>query len=540
MSDTTQMIENVPPAPAGEPRRRSRGWLWAVLGVLVLALAAMAVWFLLVRPASAGASGQAAVVDIEERPEEAWTYSYAPRGEEEWVSSSISHRDLGGGRVAVVTTLDLTHYHENVDSRWYPGYDEHYEAGKQAGADFGEAVQTYYDEWDAEYPDINEYFLDGQDYETSMSDPAFQGWFDGFQVGQEGSSDDYNRAVQPDPVPTTGQIAALDMGSGEPVWTVELSSLGVETAGPTVSLHGVTPEGHLPVAVHPGNETDPLVLFSLDPADGSVVSEVDLYDTVLVPSYETGSPLVELSEGGVARRDTADLSSTLWRATIGEGGSGYLSADGDYVHVDLMEGGWWLDTETGFEPAWFDSDPELGHRVLDDVVLQLEPSSFGTYVDAVDHDGEVLWSGDADELITTDGAGGQAVFTAERDPESGSFEYLMRIDPRTGEPMWEREYDEPFSHMDGTVKGALVLDEGDRSAVVDLATGERSQRLRGSASLLGTDVVYGADEDRLRAWSVEDGRELWVHRLSDGQTTTAMDGQLLVHDSTRRSLTKLQ
>lgn len=533
--------------PVTPPRRSRRApWLGLLLGLLAVAVVGAAVWLLFLKPADA-ASADRAVVDLTDTPEAAWTYKYAPRGEEEWVQPSATVHAVGGDRFLVKADLELSAYYESDSgsSSWYPGYDAHYLAGFADGTRYREAVETYQqDPWGSSYPEMEDYFgLGGVSYSAAVNEAgAHQGWFDGFSDAEYDRGEGASQAQEPQAPPTLGHLAMIDRSTGEEVWRVETESLPFEAGSSTLAVLPLSTEGHVVTTITTlHDDAISTTVTALDPADGSVVSEVELDNAAIASGAAAGGPLIVLDEDGVRRLDTGDLGGDdVWSAGIPgiDTGSGAAVVD-EYVQLTTEDGTWWLDAATGYEPEWFEgADDEVTYRVLEDVVLRQESSSFGYYLDALDRTGKTLWTGDAERVFTPDGSGGPALLKAES--SDGGYEYLMRLDPRTGDPMWDTEYDDEFSWVTGTVPGGLVLNEGDRSVVVDLESGERGQRLRGSADYLGTRVVYGDEEGRLQAWDVEDGTALWSMRVSDTESLRRAGDALLVQDSARREISLLQ
>lgn len=529
--------------PGPRPPGRSRSWLWVLLGILLVAALCVAAWMFFFRTTPAVGSDEA-VADLSSQPEEAWSYRYAPRGEEEWISTTPIVRPVGGDQIAVLSSVDAGHFAAEYDSSWYEGYDAHYTAGYADGLRYREAYDAYQDNWSTPYPEPADYFsVTGATYDDYQSSSAYDGWGHGFSDGYDGMAEGTSRVARPEDPPTMGQLTVLDTGSGAEAWTLDLAGLDLDPATSTPILLPATPEGHLVLATWTYVEdTSTMLLWAIDPSDGSVVSETALEDATVADSSGAVAPLVVMIDDDVVRLDSSDLGGDyLWSASIPGVHRASLPAVADnLVLLSTDDGDWWLDAATGFEPPWFeDSDPEVTYRLVDGVVLRLEASSFGSYVDALDRDGKTLWTGDADRVFVARGSGGDVLLRGENSDE-GRVEYLMRLDPRTGEPQWDTEYDGSLDWVRGTVPGGLVVDDGDRSVVLDLGSGERQQRLRGSATYLGTGVAYGSEEDRLRAWDVGDGSELWSLRLSDSEVITSVGTRLMVHDTERRELALLQ
>lgn len=551
--DDFDMIPGATPLTPGPPKRGKRRWLLAIVAILVLALVAAAVWVFLLRPPASADGAAGAVVDLTEAPDEAWTYRYAPRGDEEWIGAYPVIRPVGGDTFVVLASLDSEMAYAQGESTWYDGYDAHYDTGYADGLLFREAELAYYqNSWSNSYPDREDYFsLEGTSYSSAAYNAAYQGWTDGFDDAEYDRPEGASRAERPDPPPTLGFVAGVDRGSGEELWQVDLESLDVESTGYDVALSHVSPEGHVVVSVteyeYDEEYTSLTTFTALDPSDGSIVSQSE-FEGVEVATGGSGSgAFIVLDEEGVMRLDTGDLGGDyLWSASIP--GLDLMSGaflSGEYVSLSTDEGRWWLEAATGFEPEWFeDADPEVNYRIVGEEVLRLESSSFGYYIDALDRDGTTLWTSDAEKVLTPTGSGGPVLLVGEAaDPGEDylmDVEYLMRLDPRTGEAMWEEEYDGPLGYATGTVPGGVVLGDGDRSVVLDLETGERTQRLRGRADHLGTTVAYGSTDGRVRAWDLAEGSELWALRVSDDEFLTTAGDALFVQDTVRREISLLE
>lgn len=532
-------------APQQPGRGNNKALLWILVAVLVIAVGAVAFWFFVIRPAPVVSSSKNVVRDIRTAPEKAWTHQFAARGDEEWITMWPTVLDLGFNRMAVLAALDSEHWDSVTDSEWYEGYDEDYATGYADGARRLEAFEIYHndDSWGVAYPEISDYFsLDGVSYDD-LDYGNHQGWLDGSSDAEEELAEGANQAVRPDPPPTMGSVAVVDMDSGDEVWSVELESLGVDSPYLGMSLVGPSPEGHLVLVASSYEGDGSVTIHSLSPVDGSVVSSVELDGYVDVADgggLET--PVVVASEGNIRRLNSADLDGTpVWSANIdGAEDSDTLWMEGDHVAISTEDGNWWLDAATGSEPPWFpQADWKFSYLILEDVVIRLEDSSFGYYIDALGKDGEVLWSSDAETLLIGSGSGGEVVLRAET-IEDGGYEYLMRLDPRTGEEMWDREYDGTVNDIEGTVPGAVLLRADDRTELIDLVSGDRQLRLRGTSNYLGTTVVHGSDEGRLRAWDVSDGAELWAMRLTDSEELVRVGDALLIRDTGRRTLSLLK
>jgi len=543
-----------PPAAPHPPKRHSRLILVVTLvSLLAVAGVGAAAWFLVARPGG-DASSTYVVTDIETTPEKAWTYQFAPQGDEEWIEEWPTILDLGADRVAVLAALDWYHYSEQDVSPWYEGYDEHYATGYDDGVRYGEAYQAYFDDDTnlIEYPARADFFsLDGVTYDLveSLDEyDTYRGWADGFSDGEDALAEGCNRAEQPDLLPTFGHVSEIDTTTGQDVWSVGLEDFGVASPKWEASLVGPSPEGHITLAVVSPDDEAMTVLHALSPIDGSEVSRAEFPHVVetAINHGDPTSPLVSISEDSVSRWDTSDLGGDpVWTAPLGPSEAGTSSwTESGYVVIYSAEATLWLDAETGVPPPWFaGADSFLEYRVLEDVVLRLDESDAGAFVDGVDLEGAALWSGDAEVLLNQTGSGGEVLLRAEDNQEFG-FVNLMRLDPLTGEPMWDSEYRGDPGYVVGTVPGSIVLETGESTDILDIHTGERRHGLPGVAELLGTTVVYGDDGDdenaRLRAWDVHDGSELWSMRLSESESLSRVGDSIVIRDYVQRTISLLR
>lgn len=538
-ADAQFLPEDVQPErPTGRPRPR---WLWGVVAAVLLVAVGVTTWLLVPRFLS-GDEAAAAAEDIVEQPEITWTYRFAERGQEEWLAASPTLWAASDDRVVVLAPVDSAALAQESDPRWYVGYDEHYTEGFTAGTAYNEDLEAYRDDFvGKDYPYQDDYYTGEAGFAAAVDDPGQVGWFDGFDDAQFGRAEGDGAAQAPVTPPTTGHLVVLDVGSGREVWALELEALQIDPAQTSVTLLSTPADGPLllsaTTSTGAGTTTE---VLAVDAGNGDVLGRRVLDEGSQVSaSQEDEGALVEWSDWGVTRWDPADLGGQpIWSAGIGAVNG--VAGDGEYVVAYTQDGQIWLDAATGFEPPWFTGgDPEVNYQLVGDVVLQLESSSFGSYIDALDSDGDTLWTGDAERVHVASGPEGDILLTSEVS-EDGGNEYLERIDPRTGDRVWEQAYDETFTEVRGNVDGLLVVHEGDRSVTVDVETGERQQRMRGLATWLGSSTAYGTDDGGLRAWSTEDAGQLWTHRLTDGAGPRLVDGRFYIVDTARFELGLLQ
>lgn len=365
---------------------------------------------------------------------------------------------------------------------------------------------------------------------------------------------DFAAVVSPRSEPGDFGIAMVDGDTGEDRWTVTPASIGLPPDG-QLDLLPVSPEGHLPVVVEVLVEGDEQLLWiaALDPSDGSVASQtVRTGYRLSSPSgaerveedpdpYGTSDPgrqaLVVMADDEVVRLDTSDLDGApLWSAETTAART-VTSVDG---HV-LVEGppDMWLDAETGIEPEWSqDLGPSVhylpsrfGDMVLRTTALHSEDKAVwsGIQLEMLDADGNVLWAVETDAHHVVSSPTGWELFISDWvDPTTEqSHRHLMRLDPATGEPVWEENHEEFDELMPQLVGGKLVLREGERGVLIDGETGRRVHVLEHAPQRFAEDVMYVQDGQQVQGWDAADGRLLWSLPVS-GVDQLGHIGPLLV------------
>ena len=358
------------------------------------------------------------------------------------------------------------------------------------------------------------------------------------------------------------RIVRVDGQNGEERWSVDLASIGFPE-GELPNVLPLSPEGHLPIATtvvqHGGGPM--LWMSALDLESGEVLSQVELNGYHLAsesvwrsPPFSTSrdgkdtsysKPVVVGRTGGAVRLDTADLGGApAWEVETGD----VISIDqhAGFVNVETATTEYWLDQETGHIPDWFEgqgSSRDFLPGFMPDVLRTESIDGEFFDIDGLDSEGKVRWTAEIATPLEVRTSGGTALFSAElADGEfAGYYEYLVRIDPSTGERMWDTEFREPFtSPGEQAVAGQLTIHQDGDTLLLDLATGEETHRLRGSVVGVGTRVLYTFDEQNLRAWDAKSGEELWSVRLGDEAEVFALGSMLAVDLYGRGELVRLR
>ncbi|MGY5766537.1 outer membrane protein assembly factor BamB family protein [Brachybacterium sp. DNPG3] len=368
------------------------------------------------------------------------------------------------------------------------------------------------------------------------------------------------------------RVDMIDGETGEVLWSQPFERLGLRE-GYQARLLAPSPEGHLTVAVEGFTDATPLQLVSIRPEDGGIVSTAELEGASLRraagDSVALGIPttawqdrvvdkaLVVVTDDGLRRLDTGDLDGDpVWSAAIP--GADRVAVDRDYVQFSVGETQWWLDADTGFEPAWFDGDSAGASAggsgsvsywpVFEDMVLRVDlvdrEDGEGEYVlDALAPDGTTLWRETAATVLSAETADGSELFVADREAD-GDQRGLRRLDPATGEDLWGHEYDEAFGTMaPRVVAGDVSIAAADGiggTALLDASTGQVAHRIPGVPVLFADDLVYMEDGDELSAWDVDTGVRLWSLTLDDGVFPASIGTAVMLVDPVHGTMERLR
>lgn len=349
-------------------------------------------------------------------------------------------------------------------------------------------------------------------------------------------------------------VTMVDLESGEEEWSVPLDvPVDDGHTAPSVSITGVLDDRVLIQSVsfsYDGSSGDTSLtdVSALDLDDGAELWRTDLVGRDGLSSMHVvrePAALLLVDDLDVTRLDPDDPDGeALWRVPhpFSSAQEGAIGLGGDFVRITDYSGTQLvLDLQTGEEPQWFDGvSPELTHQVVAGQVYRTESGSRGSYLERLEEDGSVSWSADADTFAVRETGSGVVIFALERDrsPEGSGYEYVQRIDPRTGEKMWEDGIEADFLSLESVLDDVLELytDRGS-SELYSLDDGERVARLRVDPNWTGRQTLYSLSEGRLKAHSTE-GDRLWSTRVSETTSIMHTPGYLVTNDNAAGRLTR--
>ncbi|MGD8149939.1 PQQ-binding-like beta-propeller repeat protein [Ornithinimicrobium sp. Y1694] len=344
-------------------------------------------------------------------------------------------------------------------------------------------------------------------------------------------------------------LSAVDLRSGEELWetSLDVSRHRSSDYWGEVGLKGFI-DGAAVVALSSFTYTssdaeDIATVHLIDLADGTERQSAEIGGSVA--SFGDEAALVVIEGEVVSRLDPDDLTGErLWETRIVDAlPSAYATVRDDHVEVPTQDGSVYLDVVTGQEPAWFDgADTATSYSLVGGEVFRVESGERGSYLEALDADGGVRWSEDADGFITLEAADGALMmFAAEKDrgESTSRYNYLRRLDPQTGKDLWDEELEATFDSVGSVVGDVFTLDSwrDSRSDLHDLDTGERVARLRESIHRTGDKTLYSLRDERLRAFDTE-GQELWSVRARGASAIVHAPGYLVTEDSVAGRLTR--
>lgn len=340
-------------------------------------------------------------------------------------------------------------------------------------------------------------------------------------------------------------ISGIDLEEGEELWSIELD-LGAHDRTQYVGSAIVGVVGDEVVTRTTSTDYDDDFASThtytfIDGTDGTATRAVETDATYQVVGDQ--GVMLWTDESGVARVDPEDPEGTPLWDVVTTGPVDHISQEGPYLLLsDPGDGQVVVDAETGAEPEWFDGPSHtIRYTVHGDKVYRLETTDRGTYLDCMDDDGSVAWSADADAFFFKTSARGDLVlFAAEKaSSEDTTYTYLHRLDPRTGDEVYDEEVEADFDTVGPVVDAVFVLEkwDGERAELYSLDDGERAGRLRGTVHRAGQRTMYSLEDERLRAFDTE-GAELWSLRARGASSIFSTPDYLITQDDAAGRLTR--
>lgn len=267
-------------------------------------------------------------------------------------------------------------------------------------------------------------------------------------------------------------------------------------------------------------------------------------DTVLVGTYDWDTD--ELPTAHAYSLKSLD-SGPLWSTEVPTFFQITPLGD-DYALFGQRENGFALEISTGRLPDWA-GDQQAGewdeffslHNGIDDHLLRVEGNNEFFEITGIDKSGNKTWgrSIDAEWMSTEFG-----VLLVSDGHDWPIPDGTMRIDPSTGEGMWDAPLRGEFDRLlSGTDTHMFLLDERDRVLSINLDTGEIDARIpvrEGTSlynSIPGKNLVYLIGSEEIIAIHPEQSEPLWAMRLRDRESFIEVGKYIGVFNSDRATLT---
>ncbi|MDR1825808.1 MAG: PQQ-binding-like beta-propeller repeat protein [Bifidobacteriaceae bacterium] len=306
---------------------------------------------------------------------------------------------------------------------WYEGYDEDYERGYADGLAFHEANPEFKDCTDLDCPAgvaVDDYYQ-GTSWYDGLDDGYDDGWNDAFYQRGYG----YLKLEVADPTLTASAIGLLNVDKTKLDWQIDLGGVtGFDL--PKVSWYLYSEAGVLAVEVEDVATPGMCATMAVD-MQGELTGFRE-YDELLGVS---GDYFLVRTYEGLSGVEAIDFENDLWTEVAHRSGipSSLLSVN-DGTAYALTDGGW-VDLVSG--------DP-------------------------------IGWGNANDEGVDYTSVGGGVVLRFEDDGGSGYS--AMRVDPETGDNMW----DDPVAGTEGQyvvlAEGNLVFERESQVLAVDANSGE--------------------------------------------------------------------
>lgn len=568
-------------APRWKPINKTRLYVAALMGVVTLASATGSTWYWASRPEpeSIVVPDSVRVADLAAEPQAAWEFDDTLGADKTFLLDEVHVVPVDDDAALVMPTFDYeylaaerarTSSHYVPGATWYDGYDQDYEDGYSAAeryrADYNALPKDSY--YRAQGLVWRDYLPDNDnEWEFYQAHPGFQDGVGDARSREARGANKLKDSIELDFVPA---IALVDLATGDPKWTVDLSDrIEVPNGGAVFELYDVKGRGfvvvHVELYVPVAYQISPLardgaVVLTLDKKTGGVIDALEFTENEFV-TVDTGGGGVFVSKNHfetwtLQRFDSGHISGDpLWEVTTTSDSFGpdlrpAVSYSEDTRTVFAY------DADSGELAEWAAGDPSTRDAlVVGDQRVHIDKVPNGSFVELTAYDsvGAMTW----EERLSVDyvGAGDGALFIADVDHDAfGDADphgttNLMRIDPMTGDDMWSAPFakDVQLRGADGAgglgnVGGTLVLASRSSSEIwsVDRESGEVTGTYTADAGpWLGATSFYAIEGDELLAFTPGQVGSLWAFTLAGEESVIQVGSHLVVRNSDDRTLSGL-
>lgn len=352
----------------------------------------------------------------------------------------------------------------------------------------------------------------------------------------------YGHSDDSDTAGFTQTVSLLDTATGSVRWTTDLSDQ-VDAWGDELHFTLIDVPGADFVAMTAeawGQASD--VVLTLDKATGVVIDKFEVPGDVRMGADATQGALFLTTYSGcdatVRRYDSGKITGDpVWEIEVAacRDYSGSLEFDHDVILANSSTSTKGYYAATGEPLAWNDLVGEgMFASYVGDQLIRTHDTGVGVQIMGLDGQGEEVWDDpvNTQSFVIRDGA----LYVTEQGWEDDErTRLLMRIDPRTGEDMWEAPFeaqgDEDFyGGFDGfgTFANSLVVatksDSGYVTWSIDADTGEPTGMYSGLKNdgsgprmFVGESYFYGREHwgEQLAAFKLGNSEPMWSFNDGD-------------------------
>lgn len=509
--------------------------LIALVVVVVVVVAAALVLPALFAPSRADSID---VADIHNEPKATWTFDWMGENDSEFVGASPETAPIGDGRALVWTQFEYSNFLKaSGNSGWYPGYDEQYDLGFDAGTIYASDVDAYNADtypYTVPTPRASDYFPPGA-YNDFIE---YRGFHDGFDDAKTKAPAGTSRREAPEAPNYTPTVVCLDTTNGEALWSVNLAEV-VDGVDYSTSFRAQDVEGSNAVAIFIatyGTAVPSYAVLTLDKSTGAVLSQLATPGPATAVTLDGDLVVIATDataeRSRIARYDVDELAGDAKWAVETEPNATIAVGEG-YVIVYGIPNGTVLNGANGSTAGWGDDiSASVGYTFVGSDLLRVEAtqSPITFTLRGWSTRGEPTWSESVTVSLFT--VVGGNLLALERADDG--YSQLQRIDPATGSVLWTSTFGDPFDKALGSQADTLLLRQANSVIVVDLATGDERfrQNTAGFGRLYeGATLYYAASWRTLAAYRYDASGEVWTFALTAGQTATAVGGRLVIVDA---------